>query len=164
MNSLVLPNKVVIKLLDKHLLPVRLAGVLFNVRLFARHKDNFTLGPYASDGDGLVTILREEIDAEINANYDSGWMNYGRVSDCVPAVEIRLLSEDDIHRAVEARKKVWKDLLAGERDRWSSMEQLLTVYESAKNVSLLIDESTPIRDEWDEDGAEYSYNCVVVPR
>ena len=28
--------------------------------------------------------------------------------------------------AVQARKKVWRTLLAGERDRWQSMEQLLT--------------------------------------
>jgi hypothetical protein len=163
MNSLVLPNRVAIQLVDRDLLPLRLAGVLFQLRLFARRKNDFTLQPFASDGDGLVTISRKEIEAEIEANYDSGLMDYAHVSDCVPAVEVRLLSEEDIHHAVEARK-IWKHLLAGERDRWNSMEQLLNIYRNANNVNLLSDQSPTIRDDWDKAGAEYSYDCVVVPR
>lgn len=97
------------------------------------------------------------------AHHDSGLMDYGHVSECAPTVEIRLLSEDDIHRAIEARK-IWKLLLAGERDRWKSIEQLLNVYKSANNVRLLLDQSPAIRDEWDKDGAEYAYSCIVVPR
>ena len=80
MNSLVLPDRVVIQLVDKNLLRVRLAGVLFQVRLFAKHKNDFALQPFASDGDGLVTILRNEIEAEIAAAYDSGLMDYSSVS------------------------------------------------------------------------------------
>ena len=163
MNSLVLPNRVVIQLVDKNLFPLKLGGVLFQVQLFASHKSDLTLQPFASDGDGLVTISRKELDAEIAANYDSGLMDYAPVSDCASTVEIRLLAEDDIHHAVEARR-TWKRLLAGERDRWNSMEQLLNVYRRAKNASLFSDQSPPIHDAWDKAGAEYSYNCVVVTK
>ncbi len=163
MNNLVLPNRVVIQLVDKNLLPLKMAGVLFRVQLFARHKNDFTLQPFASDGEGIVAIVKQAMEAEVAANYDSGVMDYAHVSDCRPSVEIRLLSEDDIDRAVEARK-IWNQLLTGERDRWNSMDQLLNVYRSANNRKLLADQSHSIRDHWDKAGAEYSYSCVVVPR
>jgi hypothetical protein len=163
MNNLVLPKRVVIQLVDKKVLPLKMARVLFRVRLFARHKNDFTLQPFASNGEGLVSISRQEMEADVVANYDSGVMDYAHVSDCVPFIEIQLLSEDDIHRAIEARK-IWKHLLAGERDRWTSIDQLLNVYRTANNRKLLSDQSDPIRTHWDQAGAEYSYNYIVVPR
>jgi hypothetical protein len=60
-------------------------------------------------------------------------MDHYRVDDCFPTIEIRLLSEDDIHRPTEARGKTWKVLLAGERDRWNSIEELLKMYGEANN-------------------------------
>lgn len=163
MNNLVLPNRVVIQLVDKNALPLKMARVLFRVRLFARHKNDFTLQPFASNGEGLISIARQEMEADVVANYDSGVMDYAHVSDCVPSIEIQLLSEDDIRRAIEARK-IWKHLLAGERDRWTSIEQLLDVYRTANNGKLLSDQSDPMRTHWDQAGAEYSYNYTVVPR
>ncbi len=121
----------------------------------ARRKNDFTLQPFASDQEGLVTILRKEIEAAVAATYDSGLMDYAHVSDCFPTVEIVLLSDDDIDRAVAARK-IWIHLLAGERDRWNSIEQLLNVYRNASNNRLLSERSLPIRDNWERDGAEYS--------
>jgi hypothetical protein len=163
MNNLVLPNRVAVQLVDKDFLPVRLPGVLFQVTLFARQRNDFNLRPFASDADGLVTIPRSDIDAEVASNYDSDLMGHTHVNDCTSAVEIRLLSAEDIARAVRARTTTWTSLLAGERDRWNSIEQLLTVYRNANNARLLPDQSPPIRDDWERAGAEYAYNCVVVP-
>jgi hypothetical protein len=163
MNNLVLPNRVAIQLVDTDKRPLKMEDVLFRVRLFARRKSDFTLQPFASDGNGLVTISRNEVEAEVAAAYDSGLMDYAHVSTCAPSVEIRLLSGEDIHRAIEARK-IWRNLLAGERDRWDSMEQLLDVYRKANNGKLLADQSPSIRDDWDEVEAEYTYDFVVLPR
>ena len=163
MNKLVLPYRVVVQLVDKDLLPVRLPGVLFQVTLFARQRNNFSLGPFASDPDGLVAIPRSDIDAEVASNYDSDLMGHSHVNDCTPVVEIRLLSTEDIARAVWARTTIWTSLSAGERDRWNSIEQLLTVYRNANNAKLCPDQSAPIRDDWERAGAEYAYDCVVVP-
>ena len=163
MNNLVLPNRVAIQLVDTGRRPLKIADVLFRVHLFARGKSDFMLQPFASDGNGLVTISRNEVEAEVTAAYDSGLMDYAHVSACSSAVEIRLLSGEDIHRAIEARK-IWKNLLAGERDRWDSMEQLLDVYRKANNGRLLADQSPSIHDDWDKVGAEYTYDFVVLPR
>ncbi|MBI1749681.1 MAG: hypothetical protein HY234_00965 [Acidobacteria bacterium] len=163
MKNLLLPNRVTIRLVDRNNCPVELPDILFSVSTFARRKNDFCLQPFASDLRGIVTITKKDLEAEAAAHHDAGLMDYGHIGECLPSVEIRMLSECDIDRAIEARK-VWKNLLAGERDRWSSVEQLLTLYRNAENGKLLADRSQPIRDDWNEDGAEYSYDFVVVPK
>jgi hypothetical protein len=64
MNNLVLPNRVVIQLMDKNTVPLD-GRVLSRVQLFARHKNDFTLQPFASDGEGLVVISKKEMEAEV---------------------------------------------------------------------------------------------------
>jgi hypothetical protein len=164
MKNLVLPNKVEIQLVEKSLFPVRLEAVLFEIRLFARYKNDFILGPFASDDSGLVKIVKKDMESEIASNYDSDLMGHSRVEDCLPTVDIRLLSEDDIRRAAEARSKTWRALLAGERDRWDSIEQLLKMYQDANNKHLVVEQASPNRHDWNKPGAEYSYNFVVTKR
>ena len=164
MTSLAFPIRAAIQLTDKNLLPRKLEGVLFRVRLLARRNNDFTLQPFSSDLDGLVTISRQEMESEAAAHYGCGLTDYADVSECVPPVEIRLLSEDDIRRALEVRITVCKNLLAGEPDRWNIMEELPDVYRNARDRILLCDQSPIIHDDWDEAEAEYSYNCIVLPR
>lgn len=164
MTSLVFPIRAAIQLTDKNLLPVKLEGVLFRVQLLARRNNDFTLQPFSSDLDGLVTISRKEMESEVAAHYGCGLTDYADVSECVPSVEIRLLSEDDIRRAPEARIAVCKNLLAGELDRWNIMEEFPDVYRNARDRILLCDQSPTIHDDWDEAEAKYSHNCIVVPR
>jgi hypothetical protein len=90
-------------------------------------------------------------------------MDYAPVNECSLSVEIHLFSGEDIHRAIEARK-IWRSLLAGEGERWNSIEQLLDVYRKAKNGRLFDDQLPSIGDDWDKVGAEYTYDFVVLPR
>jgi hypothetical protein len=139
-----------------------MANVLLRVHLFARRKNDFTLQPFVSDGEGLVTIPKNDLEAEITAHYDSGLMDYYRASDCLPSVEIRVLSTDEISKAIEARK-IWNELLAGERHRWTSIEQLLALYEKANNRNLLLGQSSVIRADWQQEGADCSYTLTASP-
>lgn len=164
MKGLVLPLRAVIQLTDKSLLPLRLEGILFRLTFFAGRKNDFHLGPFSSDRDGLVTISRREMEAGVSDHYETGLMDYARLSECVPSVEIRLLAQDDIQRAIDVRKMTWTSLLPGERERWNSMEELLDAYKNARNKTLFCDQSPPIRDDWDKAEAEYAYSFVVVPR
>jgi hypothetical protein len=90
-------------------------------------------------------------------------MDYVHVGTCSPSIEIPLLSGEDIPRAIEARK-IWTNLLAGERDRWDSMERLLDVYRKVNNGRLFADRSPSIRDDWDKIGAQYTYDFIVLPK
>jgi hypothetical protein len=162
-ENLILPNRVAIQLVDPDNLPIKMGRVLFRIRLSARRKNDFILQPFASDDDGLVKILRKELEANVEDVYDSDLMGHVSVSECVPSVEIRILSQDDIDRAIEARK-IWTTLLVGERDRWTRIEQLLDVYKNANNRLLFTDQLPSIRDDWNKVGAEYSYKFVVGAR
>jgi hypothetical protein len=164
LKNLVIPDKAAVQLVGKNLLPLRLACAIFRVTFFARRRNNFTLQPFVSDENGLVSILKRDIQAHIRANYSEDLMGHYSVDDCIPSLEIRLLTADDVAGAIKARTEIWTDLLEGERDRWNSMDELLSVYRSATNATLLSDQSPPIRDDWNRVGVEYSYNCVVVPR
>jgi hypothetical protein len=162
-ENLILPNRVAIQLTGTERVPLAMAGVLFRIQLFARQKNDFRLQPFASDSGGLVTISRKDIEAAVAAKYDSGLMDFHDVNNCFPSVEISLLSQNDIDRAIEARK-TWTSLLKGERDRWTSVKQLLDVYRNANNRRLLSDGLPPIRDDWNKPGVEYSYTFAVAPR
>ena len=162
-ENLILPDRVAIQLVGADNVPIKIGYVLFRIRLSARRKNDFVLQPFESDDEGRVGILKKELEANVRDAYDSDLMGHASVSECVPSVEIRILSQEEIDRAIEARM-IWTTLLAGERDRWTSIEQLLDVYKNANNWLLFSDQSPLIRDDWNVVGAEYSYKFVVAEK
>jgi hypothetical protein len=164
MESLILPARVAIQLVDRNGGALKTPNVLLRITAFAARKDDFLLQPFASDNDGLVTILKKDLEAEVAACHDSGLMNYGHIRECSSSVAIRLLTDEELKKVVDARSKIWNNLLMGERDRWNSMEQLLTLYKTANNSRFLPGQALPMRVKWNKDGAEYSYKFVLVAR
>ena len=161
--KLILPEQVMIQLVDENILPVRMSNVLFVITAFPDRKNDYHLGPFGTDSKGLATITQRQLEAEAAANVDTGVMDYSHISACSSWVEIRMLTDEEIERAVQARKNVWRTLLAGERDRWQSMEQLLTFYRNANN-SRLHATNAALRVRWKGDASEYSYNFLVTSR
>lgn len=49
-------RKVVLRLLDSDGNPLRMPNVLFAVKAFAKRKNDFDLGPFVTNDDGVVTI------------------------------------------------------------------------------------------------------------
>jgi len=58
MEKIVLPEKIVLRLVDRQGHPIHVRNVLCMVHVQATRKNNFTLGPFASNEQGLVTISR----------------------------------------------------------------------------------------------------------
>jgi hypothetical protein len=108
MLSLLIPQKVVLRLVDSTGIPVRVANVLFRVHAFANRKNDFSLGPFATDVEGVATITKRDMLAEATAHYDSGLMDYDRIENCQPVVEIAAMGPSDIDKALRARTSVWK--------------------------------------------------------
>jgi hypothetical protein len=128
--------------------PFDLAGVVFRVRLRARHKNDYTLAPFVSDEHGSVRIAAVACEALVAAAHDSGLMDYAGVEQCWPNVEIRPLSVAEIEQALEARRRVWQHLLHGEDRLFASMAELLSVYERAANARLS-GPAVPLVVRWD---------------
>jgi hypothetical protein len=163
MQPLRLPTRVLIQLVDNDESPLGIPNMLFRVTAFASRKNDFVFQPFASDDTGLVTITKKDLEAGVADCYDEGAMDYSHISECSSRVEIRLLTDEEVRRAVDARK-IWKKLLAGERGRWNSIEELLNVYKAANNTRFLPLQPLPMRVSWSDEGAEHSYKFGLIPR
>lgn len=160
MASLLMPDKIVLRLVDSGSNPVHMANILFLVRTFAKRKNDFQLGPFVTDEEGVVTITKQDLLAEATAHYDSGLMDYDAVENCQPMVEIAAMVPREIEKALEARTRVWKRLLRGETQRWKTIEDLRNLYRTAANERISVQ---PIRVLWDgsENQCEYLVPAVL---
>ena len=140
--------------------PVALLGVVFSVRLLARQKNDYVLAPFASDADGVVRITREACQALVDADHDSGLMDYAGIDQCDPRVEIRPLTGAEVEKARASRRTVWRELLHGEDRLFGSMERLLAIYDHAPNARLDM-RGPPLRALWDGSERHTTYHYVV---
>ena len=158
--NLILPEKVRILVTDADGGAVEIPNLLFRIHAFARRKNDFLLQPFATNSNGIADVSGQELLAEVNAHFDSGLMDYCPILECNEKVEISLLSKDDIHHAIYSRTHIWKTLLAGERDRWNSLEHLIALYRSAANSKV---QAAPITMKWNGSQPEYIVRVVAKP-
>ena len=140
--------------------PMRLSGVVFAVRLLARHKNDYVLAPFVSDADGVVRITGETCMALVDAEHDSGLMDYAGIDQCDPRVEIRPLTGAEVEKAAESRRTVWRRLLRGENRLFGSIEQLLAIYEQAPNTRADL-RGQALRPLWDGSERQTSYQYLI---
>jgi len=163
MANLILPEVATVKLKTDMNQDYRVSNIIFSVDTHARHKNDYHLGPFFSDENGVVTITRELLDIYVEAELESGLMDYTHISDCYSLVEIRLWSEDDLERAIKGRQ-VW-GLLKREKTLWESSEELIERFRKANNRNLVVPEGfNRIRDEWDGGRQKYTYDFHVTPK
>ena len=163
MSNLILPNIATVKLKTGMGRDYRVPNVVFSVETHARHKNDYDLGPFFSDDHGVVSITREVLDIYVEAELDSGLMDYTHISDCYSLIEIRLWSENDLERAIKGRE-LW-GLLKREKTLWESPEELIERFRNANNRNLAVAEGVSrIRDEWDGRKQEYAYDFYVTPK
>ena len=138
----------------------RCADLLLRVHAFARRKNDFSLGPYPTDADGVACITKADLEAGVAATIDSGIMDYYRIEDCHPAVQISLATADDILRAHSSRSTSWTSLLSGERRRWHSIGELIALYSRALVATRSLAGLRPldITAEWTDPSAKHSYD------
>ena len=162
MARLCLPELVTVRLLSWQSEPFRCADILVGVRTFARAKNDFHLGPFATNADGICTFTKQDLHAEAEAHYDTGLMDYRSIEDCYPLVELSLFSPEHISKALKARTEIWTCQLNGENKRWKSIEELISLYRRASAAIQTIDGYIPyIRGEWAEPGANFEYSFYV---
>lgn len=162
MQNLIFPQKVTVRLVDGRGKPVPLANVIVTVHLFARRKNDFDLGPYVSNEMGVITFTESDLRHDVEATYDGGLMDYVSVESCYTFVEVRIKTEESVLQALNARENVWKNLLKGERERWGSIENLLSAYRQSNNGLLNVHKDlSRVRDDWDGSKSEYQYDLRV---
>jgi hypothetical protein len=158
--GLVLPEEVTIRLLSEDRTPFRVPEVIVEIYTSGCRKNNYHLGPFFSDADGVVTITREMLERAASDELATGLMDYGGIGECAPDVAIRPWTKSEVTRAVEARE-YWTSLLPGEAAEYRSIDELIQRYTQAANHRLRFGGVAP-QDRWDGSRARVEYEYVVV--
>ena len=166
MRTFVFPEQATVQLMqvsgNGQRIPLPLAGVALGVRVFARAKNDYHLGPFFSDAAGRIMIDRRALEASAAAELDSGLMDYARITDAHPVVELRIWTGDDIRGALKARE-TW-GLLPAERALWPSLDDLRRALNAAPNGRLRTATtagSAYIRGLWDGSELSPAYELLV---
>jgi hypothetical protein len=158
MESLVLPESVTIRLVDKDFLPVNISGFLIKVTAFARYRNNYHLGPFVSDEGGVIKFTRKDLLNDISAVHDSGLMDYAGYESCEQKVRIHAYTDQEIKKEIRSRSDIWVDLLQGEAERWGTIENLIAIYQAATNGKY---NAVEVESGWDDAQKEYEFEIVL---
>jgi hypothetical protein len=164
LSRLHLPASVIVRIKSRGEV-CHIADVLIGVRAFAQNKNDYSLGPYATNADGLAHITRNDLQAEVEAAHDSGLMDHAGIAQCNPIVQLFVWSAEDIRKALGARHNVWPFLLRGERDRWGSMAELLALYDRALVVAekKLAGFVAPVDSNWCQPDQIHDLDLDITP-
>ena len=138
------------------------------VRTFARHKNDYYLGPFFSEGD-RVHITREQLELSVRAHLDMGLMDYVDIRDGFGLVEISYWSPDEVRRAIEYRgPEVERGAFYSEYEArlWSTPSQYVALLQASANLRLpppIRAGGFVIRDEWDGRQPTYDYVYRLQP-
>ena len=129
------------------------------MRLTALAKNDYQLGPFVSDAEGVVRITREACRAFVEAEHDSGLMDYAGVEQCDARVQILVLTGGEAETAARTRGTVWRTLLRGEDRLFASIEALVAIYAHAPNGRIVA--GPPLTPCWDGSDATPRYSYVI---
>ena len=165
MTKFVLPEKITVRLVKPRQQDFPVDNILLYIKTNARHKNDFHLGPFVSDKDGVITITKNDLDNKITSIYESGLMDYSSIENCFTFVELRLYDQDEINKMIKSRTKVWTSLLKGEIERWTSINHLVDTLKKSNNKLLLLYDSTKrVRADFDGTQNEYEFQLDIYKK
>ena len=165
MSKLILPDIIRVRLVKPKQLDLPVDNILLYIKTHASHKNDFELGPFVSDKDGIITISKSDLENEVATTYDSGLMDYSSIESNFSFVELRLYDQVEIDKLIESRTKVWKTLLKGETKRWSSINHLVDTFKKSNNKFLLLYDSTRrIRADFDGTQTEFNFQLDIYKK
>jgi hypothetical protein len=101
-DTLQFPNKLIVRLVEEDTdRPV--PNIAITLTLYARKKNDYHLGPSPSNSSGRVTIERDWVRKSVDEIKGFFLMDYySTMEDCYPYISFKIMSADDIHRAIAA--------------------------------------------------------------
>jgi hypothetical protein len=165
MTKFTLPDKITITLVNPRQEHFPIDNILLYIKTKAIHKNDFHLGPFASDKNGIITITKNDLDNEVAATYDSGLMDYSSIENSSALVELRLYDQKEINKMIESRTKTWTSLLNGEKERWPSIKHLVDALKKSNNHLLLLNDLTnSLRAEFDGRLNAYEFQLDIFKK
>ena len=165
MTKFILPEKITVRLVKPEQQDFSIDHILLYIKTNARHKNDFYLGPFVSDKDGVITITKNDLDNEVIATYESGLMDYSSIENSFTFVELRLYDQDEIKKMIKSRTKVWTSLLKGEKERWTSIDHLVDTLKKSNNKLLQLYDSTKrVRADFDGTQNKYEFQLEIYKK
>jgi len=177
----VIPDKIVIQLINESGQPFKQDRVLIGIRTFAISKNNIDLYPFLSDKEGNFVITKKELQDSASRFVSYGLMDYSSLESASPDIEIYLFTEEQIKQYVnywepKANRKI-KDfplinmipedkkedfIRQYEEGRAKESEQLIK-FKTSYNNQLNALQTQAIKGQWDGVRDIYKYEMKIKP-
>ncbi len=179
MQTLFIPDKIKINLLDKQGNPLRQGNILIGIHTFATHKNNIDISPFLSDTAGQFIITKDQIKERADIFIDYGIMDYGSLESARPDIKIYCWGNNSLNRYIN----YWTMLLKNKKTRVKTemeikllghMEQRfaeitkgeteeLGIYSNCFNKQTnLRDDKILVNDHWDRPENEKVYTATLI--
>jgi hypothetical protein len=113
MQTLFIPDKIKINLVDKHGNPLRQGNILIGIHTFATHKNNINISPFLSDTNGQFFITKAQVKERANIFIDYGLMDYDSLESARPGIKIYYWGNQSLDRYIN----YWTMLLKNKKTR-----------------------------------------------
>ena len=124
-----LPPRVALRVLDRETMKPAV-NVAFLLTLYAHRKNNYSVGPFVSDNQGVVAISKEDCLKSIDASQQLALMDYASsLTECLPKISIELMSPENLEYFIENSRK-FRDIYSR---YWDCSEETLGRLEACDN-------------------------------
>ena len=128
---MIFPKILELSILSKDRKQLMLSDIVISITLFSSRRNDYHLGPYFSNDNGVIKITEKDLIISAEAVLDSGLMDYCRYSDCSEKAMVEILDSNKLNMLINGRNK-W-GLLKNEAILYGSKEMLLDRIRNSKN-------------------------------
>jgi hypothetical protein len=174
MQTLFIPEKIIIELKDQNGNSFNQKNILFGIKTFANRRNDIELSPFISNENGVITITKNDIEKNLENFYSYGLMDYSSIESAKPEIEIYYWGNKNLENYL----KYWSKILEGKADlkqyeiwgeklgkRESESAKIekrerdeMEIYSSCKNREFKqIENVTILKDNWGKPKTELNY-------
>ena len=128
---MIFPKNIELTILSQDNKQLIFEDVAISITLFAQNKNDYHLGPFFSNNNGVWKIEEKQLIISAEAVLSSGIMDYCKYTDCSENVMIEILDSNKLNMLINGRSK-W-GLLKDESVLYGSKEMLLNKIKNSNN-------------------------------
>lgn len=145
---MIFPKFLQIQILSIDKKPIIYADIIIGITLIAPRKNNYHLGPFFTNNKGIVTLSERDLLISVEAELETGLMDYCSYRECSKEVMIEVFDYKDLAKLIHGRE-AW-GLVGKEALLYESKEKLLERIKACNNHLL-----DPVRVYSNFDGQDF---------
>jgi len=179
MQTLFIPEKIEIQLVDALGKPITQDKILIGIRTFANRKNSVDLSPFLSDEDGVIKITADDIKERFDVFVSYGLMDYVSLESAKPLIEFYYWGNTHLNQYIQywtsifinkkdnKKYEMWDEQLGKLQKEFAIIEKRereeLKIFETCFNRKIKqAEDVTLIQDTWDRANTELKYNAKIT--